>query len=193
MADDTAPPVTPEGQEPPATTPPAPQVPEPQIPEEPATGFKVEDVVIPDGEVDLLDPAKAKEFIANTVKSATSKLHEDNFKQTVEHEIATIISKNPDYKPYEDRIRSFVNHPSRSGMIKNGLPIQTVALEAIAPYLERIGAEKARKADADAKATADVGTSRRPTGASGGPDFKNMTPAQIQEVNELVKSGRYQG
>lgn len=196
MADEITPPVETQeqGKQEATVEPTEQQVQEPEAPKEPEVGFKVENVEAPDGEVDMFDPVKAKEFIANTAKAEAQKIRQEQiFNQTVENEISKVIANNPEYKPYEDRIRSFVNHPSRSGFIKNGLPVQNVVFEAIAPYLLKIGAEKARAADAKAKESADVGTSRRPSSASSTPDFKNMTPAQIQEINEQVKSGRYQG
>lgn len=189
------PPVTPPATETPPATPPAtPPVTEPEPPKEPAVREKAPEVKPPDDQVDMLDPVKAKEYIDKTVKGAVSTVSESVHKQQVEAEVAAVLAQNPEYKPYEDRIRTFVNHPNRAGLIKNGLPVATVALEAVAPFLQKIGAEKARKADEAAKATADAGITTRPSNAGGGkPDFKNMSAKEIEKINADVKAGRYQG
>jgi hypothetical protein len=199
MSDTTPPPVTPEPPVIPPVTPPV--TPEPPVvppvvetPAEPSVREKTPEVKINTDEVDMLDPIKAKDFISKTVSDAINPVNQTVYKQQIEKEVADVLNANPEYKPYEKTIRAFVNHPNRAGLIKNGLPIATVALEAVAPFLQKIGAEKERKAREAADATRDAGGSRRPNNAgSTTPDFANMTPAQIQEVNEQVKSGRYQG
>lgn len=193
------PPVTPPVVTPPVVTPPEvtpPVVPptEPEPPKEPSVREKQTEIKLPDGEVDMLDSAQAKEFIEKSVRGAVETVSESVYKQQIEAEVSSVLAKNPEYKPYEDRIRTFVNHPNRAGLIKNGLPIETVALEAVAPFLQKIGAEKARAADAKAKQTEDVGGSKRPVNAGTGiPDFKNMPAKEIENINNQVKSGRYQG
>lgn len=146
-----------------------------------------------DDEADLLDPKKAAGFIGKKVNEALAPVQAQVFSQTVEAEIRAELELHPEYKKYEARIRRFVNHPNRAELIRQGLPVSTVALEAIAPYLQKIGAQKAKKADAEAAVTANGGTSQRPTTTDKKLDVSKMTNKQIEELNEQVKSGRYQG
>lgn len=147
-----------------------------------------------DDEADLLDPKKAAGFIGKKVNEALAPVQAQVFSQTVEHEIRAELDAHPEYKKYEARIRRFVNHPNRAELIKQGLPVSTVALEAVAPYLQKIGAEKAKKANAEAATTNNGGaTSQRPSTTDKKLDISKMTNKQIEELNEQVKAGRYQG
>jgi hypothetical protein len=146
----------------------------------------------PQGEPD--DKGKPDEDVNKQIESFNKRFDQATnhiYKQTVESEVRGIITDNPEYKPYEDRIRRFVFHENRFGMIKGGLPVQTVVLEAIAPYLQKIGAEKARSADTKAKQMKVNGQGQAPSEGKGGPDYSKMTNEEILKINEQIKSGQY--
>lgn len=192
-------PIVPEGT-PPATPPVVPEttkpVTPPVVPEvelEPEVR-KVEkkgepEYTIPE-DMDMLDPKKAKEAIEKTVESRLSALKGDLEGQRINQEVKSIIEAHPEYKPFEAKIQKWVNHPNRINFIKNGFPVSSVVLEAIAPHLEKIGAEKARLADAKAKASGGDGTSPKPKTANTQTDYKSMSPKDIEALAERVKQGR---
>lgn len=197
-------------QVPPQVTPPAPEIPHSTPPEKaPIEGTpiipaleekevepevtKVEKTddgyVIPD-DMDLLDPKNAREAIAKTVEAKISVIHNDMTTQRIKSEVKSIIEEHPEYKPYAEKIQKWVTHPNRIDFIKKGFPVKSVVLEALAPHLEKIGAEKARLADAKAKASAGDGVTTPPKVASTKIDFKSMSPKDISDMAERVKSGR---
>lgn len=111
-------------------------------------------------------------------------------KARVESELSKILTDNPEYKPYEAKIRKFVTHENRAEFIKNGLPVKVVVNEAIAPYLQKIGAEKAKAADIKAN-TIKVNGEQKGNETKGKVDYASMTSEQIREMGEQVKAGRY--
>lgn len=113
-------------------------------------------------------------------------------KQQVQSELSDILSKNPEYKPYEARIRKWVEHPNRAGFIKSGLPVASVVSEAIAPYMMKIGAERERIAREKADKSKDGGNQQKPKSPDA-PDYSSMSNEEISSMAEQIKSGRYKG
>lgn len=146
-----------------------------------------------DDDIDEDDEKAIKKVVSKELQSVTKELNdfkEERFKATVDKDLNKILTDNPEYKPYEARIRRFVNHENRIGLIKRGLPVNTVVLEAVAPYLQKIGAQKAKVADEKAKNLKTEGQQKGGT-PTAKPDFKNMSVAEIEKIGELVKQGRY--
>lgn len=112
------------------------------------------------------------------------------YRQSVETDLSKIMGQHPEYKPYEARIRRFVTHDNRFKLIKQGLPVNTVVIEAIAPYLQKIGAAKVKAADEKANKTKVNGQQQQAT-TPDKQDYSKMTNQQITEMSESVKSGRY--
>lgn len=192
-------PIVPEKVTPPATPPVVPQV-APVVPpvvpdkdlEPEVTKVEVKkdgDYVMPD-DIDLLDPKKAKEAIEKTVESRLSSLQGDMQTQRINTEIKSIIEAHPEYKPFADKITKWVTHPNRISFIKNGFPVQSVVLEAIAPHLEAIGAEKARLADKKSRESGGDGTTVTAKTVNTKIDFKAMSSKDIEALADKVKSGR---
>lgn len=189
------PPATP--QTPPAAAvtpqpPPATTTPPPEEPTEPPVGTidpETGEYVIPD-DLDALDSRQLKEVIDKSVKAGVSKATSGIVIQRINTEVKEIIDAHPEYKPFADRIKKWVTHPNRIKFIKNGFPVQSVVLEAIAPHLEKIGAEKARIADKKARESAGNGVTTPPTVATTTPDYKSMSNTDITDLAEKVKSGR---
>lgn len=211
MVDEPTTPTTPTIPETP-TVPETPEVPEtpttPETPTVPETPEKkdefVDDGATPDGEV--ATPVKKegeegedeeitpedKDAIGKEVKKAIAPLENVIHNNRIETELNSILAQNPEYKPYEARIRRFVTAPNRSNLIKQGLPVKAVVTEALAPYLQQIGAAKVKAADDKANLTKDIGSSERPAAGAGKlPDFGKMSNKEIEEIGEKVKSGRY--
>lgn len=188
----TTPPATPT-QPPAAPTPPAtPATPPPEEKIDPPVGTvdpETGEYVIPE-DLDTMDSKKVKEAIDKSVQAGISKATSALAVQRINNEVKEIIDAHPEYKPYADRIKKWVTHPNRIKFIKNGFPVQSVVLEAIAPHLEKIGAEKARIADEKARRSAGNGVTTPPAVATTAPDYKSMSAADIEALAEKVKSGR---
>lgn len=99
--------------------------------------------------------------------------------QQIETDIQAELTTHPEYKPYEKQIRAFVTHENRIGFIKNGLPVSSVVLEAIAPYLQKIGAEKERLAAEHAKSSQGGGSSARPAGGGAAKDWGKASKEEV--------------
>lgn len=181
-------------------TPETPVEPTPVTPEVPVVDDgepEIDKVVEPkkdsDGEPEEFDPYdadKMKGYISKEINKAKEPVEEMLFKQTVDTKLNQILGQNPEFAPYKAKIEKWVNHPNRLTFIKQGLPLKAVVMEAIADDLQRIGAEKAKKADADANATKTGGTTP-PVREAGAVDYNKMTPAQIERMAEDAKAGRF--
>lgn len=176
----------------PPATPPAATTPPPEEKIDPPVGTvdpETGEYVVPE-DLDTMDSKKVKEAIEKSVESRVSKATSALAVQRINSEVKDIISAHPEYEPYKERITKWVNHPNRIKFIKNGFPVQSVVLEAIAPHLEKIGAEKARIADKKARESAGNGVTTPPAVATTVPDYKSMPTADIEALAEKVKSGR---
>lgn len=165
----------------------------------------VDDNALPEGEVPVVKKEgeegeeeeeemlpEDQQNITKAVKKIIAPLETTIHNNRVETELQQIMLQNPEYKPFEARIRRFVTAPNRTDLIKAGLPVRSVVIEAISPYLQQIGATKAKAADAKANLASDGGgTQDRPTAAGKFPDVSKMSNKEIEELGEKVKSGRY--
>lgn len=130
---------------------------------------------------------KRLEGVTKQLNSVTDRM----YRQSVETDLSKIMDQHPEYKPYEARIRRFVTHDNRFKLIKQGLPVNTVVIEAIAPYLQKIGAAKGKAADEKANKTKVSGQQQQATTPAKA-DYSKMTNQQITEMGEAIKAGRYQ-
>lgn len=145
-----------------------------------------------DDDTDDLTTPEDKTEISKQVKKAIAPLEDTIFKGRIETELQGILAENPEYKPFEARIRRFVTHANRAPLIKQGLPVKTVVLEALAPHLQEIGAAKSKAADDKANLAKDGGSAARPSDAGNKlPDFSTMSPQEIEKIGEQVKSHTY--
>jgi hypothetical protein len=97
-----------------------------------------------------------------------------------EQEVSKFLTENPDFKPYEAKARKYMSHPSR-----RHLPIETIFYEVAGKDLMKLGAERNRKADEEAKQTQTGGGSSR-----GGGKAKNaweMTPEEFEAEKEKTR------
>lgn len=72
--------------------------------------------------------------------------------QEVETEIASFLKDNPDFKPFEAKVKRWANHPNRSGV-----PVKSIFYEVAGPSLMKIGAQRAKAADKKANKTKTAG------------------------------------
>lgn len=131
-----------------------------------------------------------EKFITKIVDKRLSPLANTLTSTRIETELQNIFANNPEYKTYEARIRRFVTHQNRIELIKQGLPVKTVVIEALEPYLQKIGAEKSRLADEKANRSRVEGGSSVPQEGTL-PDVSKMSSMDIQQMAEQIKAGRY--
>lgn len=173
-----------------------PAVPEVDLNEYPALdGFTSGDEKKPEegkkeDEYDPYNVDNVRKIAKDQINEAVAPFQEQLYQTKVDNEVNKIMSDNPEYKPYEERVRKWVTHPNRQKLIKQGLPVKAVVYEALAPYLEKIGAEKARKADAEAKVSGTPTTTVKPTEKSGNP-YSGMSHKDIENLANRVKAGQY--
>lgn len=141
-------------------------------------------------DLDTLNPKAVNEAINSAIEAKITPIRNDAQTQAIKSEVSAIIESHPEYKPFEEKIRKWVLHPNRIGFIRNGFPVNSVVMEAIAPHLEKIGAEKARLADKKARESGADGATIVPAGATTKTDYNAMPAADFEKLTENVKSGR---
>jgi len=148
-----------------------------------------DDYKIPEN-LDTLDSKAVSEAITKAVEARIQPIKNDAATQAVKSEVTAIIAEHPEYRPFEEKIRKWVLHPNRIGFIRNGFPVKSVVMEAIAPHLEKIGAEKARLADKKARESGGDGATVTPSSATTKVDYNSMSSKDIEALAEKVKTGR---
>lgn len=190
---------------PPATPPADPPTPPATPPTPPATPpeDKIDDTANPDvdkvdddkvddlktDDLDMLDPKNVGKVVDQRVEQRLGKIRETMAETRIAAELNNELATHPEYKPYEKRIRNWVNHPNRKFFIAKGFPVKSVILEAIAPYLERIGAEKLKVATDKAKKTTTDGQTTVPP-ATTKRDVSKMSNKEVDQLAQDVISGR---
>jgi hypothetical protein len=130
-----------------------------------------------DDDFETEEDEKIHKIVEKTVSPLVQKAQqeEDN------REIADFLSENPDLKPYETKVRKFMQHESRKA-----LPISSIFFEVAGNDLLKIGAARERKAAEKAKQTqAGGGTTR--SGDPKGKSVLDMTPAEFAAEQQRVR------
>jgi len=131
-------------------------------------------------EEDDLAPEDAK-VIDRRVKKILSPFIQKQMADEDAQEIADFVAKNPDFKPYVEKVARFAQHESRRYM-----PIESIFYEVAGKDLLKIGAERGKKADKEAKQTQAGGGSNR-----GGDTPKNvwdLTPEEFAAEQEKIRN-----
>jgi len=129
-----------------------------------------EDEIAPEDEA-LISKVVAKRFAPLLEKTMAD---EDS------KEISDFLSENPEFKPYEAKARKYISHPSR-----RHLPISSIFYEVAGKDLMKLGAERGRKADEEARQTQTGGGSGR--GGNEGKKIWNMSPQEFAAEQEKVR------
>lgn len=104
--------------------------------------------------------------------------------QEVETEIANFLAKNPDFKPFEAKVKRWALHPNRSGV-----PVKSIFFEVAGDKLLALGAKRAKAADVKANRT-KVGGGSNVTKDQGGKSYKDMSLNDFGKELEAAKLGR---
>jgi hypothetical protein len=109
-------------------------------------------------------------------------LLKQNAAQENEKELSAFIAGNPDFKPFETKIRRYMEHPTRAG-----IPVKAIAYEVAGDKLMQIGAKRAKVADDKARETQTGGGSSRE--GAGDKSVWDMTPDEFAAQQQKVRSG----
>lgn len=138
----------------------------------------------PDADSDNDEIAPEDEELINKVVTKTfAPLLEKTMQAEDEKEITDFIKENPDFSQFEGKARKYIAHPSR-----RHLPIKSVFYEVAGDDLIRIGAERQKKADEEARQTQTGGGSNRV--AEGQKSVWDLTPEEFAEEQEKVRRGQ---
>lgn len=100
------------------------------------------------------------------------------------HEVTEFLKEHPDLGIYAEKVEKWMKHPSR-----RNLPVKAIFAEVAFDHLMKLGADRARKADAEAKETqAGGGGSNRD--AVSPIDWKTATKEQVAAEQLRVRQGR---
>lgn len=98
-------------------------------------------------------------------------------------EVQAFLAEHPDFEPYKAKVERWMKHPSR-----RNLPVSSIFFEVAGEHLMKIGAKRARAADAKAKDTQAGGGSNRE--ATSPVDWLKATPEQLAAEQMRVRTGR---
>lgn len=100
-------------------------------------------------------------------------------------EVKKFLEDNPDFAPYSSKVERLMKHPSR-----RQIPVRALFYEAAGENLLKMGAERARKADAEAKGTRTGGNSNRD--AMNPTDWSKASKSDLEAEKQRVReAARY--
>lgn len=121
------------------------------------------------------------EIIDKRIAKALKPLAEKQMQEADKAEIDAFVAENPDFKPYADKVAKWAKHPSRQG-----IPIKSLFFEVAGDDLMKIGADRRKKADDEARKTgAGGGTNRSGGGATKG--AWEMSPEEFAAEQAKVR------
>jgi len=100
-----------------------------------------------------------------------------------DRDVKDFLAENPDFKPFEAKVRRYIKHPSRSH-----LPVKAIFYEVAGDKLMKIGADRKGKADEEAKTSQTGGGSNR-AGGEGGKNINDMTKEEFEAEQNRVRQG----
>ena len=122
-----------------------------------------------------------KEVVLKTVRPIIEPLLKQNAEQENEKELQTFLQANPDFKPFEAKIRRYSQHQNRAGV-----PIKAIAYEVAGDKLMALGAKRAKAADDKARQTQTGGGSAREGG--GDKSVWDMTPEEFAAKQNEIRA-----
>jgi len=123
-------------------------------------------------------------LITKVVAKKFAPIFEKTLAAEDERDIAAFLKENPDFLPFEAKARRFIAHPSR-----RHLPVESVFYEVAGKHLLKMGAERGKKADEEAKATQTGGGSNR--GGDGGKKSDwDMSKEEFEAKQERIRRSR---
>lgn len=131
-------------------------------------------------DADDLSPEDAK-AIDKRIAKAVAPFRQQAIEAEVDAGISQFLNANPDFKPFEAKARRFALHPSRQN-----LPIKSIFYEVAGDKLLKIGADRVRKADKEARKTKTNGSATG--GEQGSKSYKDMPLSDFEKELEREKT-----
>lgn len=126
-----------------------------------------------------------KELVSKIVDERLAPLVEERRKAEDDAEVREYLSANPEFAPFEAKVRRFMQHPTRKDV-----PASTIFLEVAGPdFLMQLGAEKARKAAEEAKKGGTGGSGSARDVSGGSKPVIEMTDDEFRAVQDKVRRG----
>lgn len=126
--------------------------------------------------------------VVKTSDSRIDKIADHFVDVAIKDGVRDFIAANPEAKTFQSKIERYVNSPARKKFIKQGLPVTAVIAEALMPHMQRLGALKAKQADAEANQTKDGGRTSKAK-APAAADYSKMSNADILKKARQVQNG----
>lgn len=136
-----------------------------------------------DSDEDDVDPEDEK-VIAKVVSKHLAPIFEKQIEVEDEAEVAQFVTANPDFKPYEARVKRNMRHPSR-----REVPIEELFYAAAGKDLMKIGAKRAKEAEDEANRSGTGGGSARSTEGEGKVDWANAPKEDFEKKKREILYG----
>ena len=102
----------------------------------------------------------------------------------IDKEIADFVKENPEFGEFAEKAKRWSQHESRQNV-----PVRSIMFELAGAKLMKIGAERARQADREAKESRTGGGSYEPE--SGNKSYQDMPLDEFeQELNRVLQGGQ---
>lgn len=129
---------------------------------------------------DDMDPDDAK-LIDNRIKSYLEPLAKKQMQDEDAQEIGDFVKQNPDFAPYAAKVLKNAQHPSRKD-----IPIEALFYEVAGKDLMKIGAERAAKANAQARKSQAGGGA--PKGSEAPKGAWDLSPEEFSAQQEAIRN-----
>jgi hypothetical protein len=98
-------------------------------------------------------------------------------------EVTEFLNGNPDFAPFTDQVEKWMKHESR-----RHIPVNELFFAAAGNHLMKIGADRARKADREARETQTGGAPNRESAAT--IDWATASKEQLEAEKHRIRTGR---
>jgi hypothetical protein len=134
----------------------------------------------PKDDISIEDERIIEKVIEKKFGTSFAELESQRQSQRVENELKDLIKSNPVLAKYENKIRTWANHPSRSH-----LKVESVAYEIAGKDLLKLGAQLADQANTEANATKPIGMTSKATPKP----VSDMTPQEFEAYRDTILQG----
>jgi len=119
--------------------------------------------------------------VAKEVSKQLAPFLKQQQEQEINGEIQEFLGSNPDFKPFEAKVRKWAMHPSRQNV-----PVKSIFYEVAGDKLLALGAKRKAAADAKAKKTRTGGG--QPSAGEGSKSYKDMPLDDFGKELDAVKT-----
>lgn len=157
-------------------------------------GDKIEKITKKDGEGDGAGDGKGDDNkggdddfdskLDAALEERLSPLKQQQLEKDVDNDIASVIADEPKFKPYAAKVRKWALHESRANV-----PVQSIFYEVAGKDLMKLGADKGKEADDEAKNSQGTGGGTESGDQGGAKSVWDMTPDEFAAEQLRIRSG----